>query len=36
MYRVADTECFRSIPELVEFYVQNPHRFFRGMAPEER
>ncbi|EDQ85212.1 uncharacterized protein MONBRDRAFT_12142 [Monosiga brevicollis MX1] len=36
MYRVADSECFRSIPELVAFYVDQPHRFFRGMAPEER
>eukprot|EP00045_Choanoeca_perplexa_P008983 m.85022 g.85022 ORF g.85022 m.85022 type:complete len:367 (+) comp14702_c0_seq2:147-1247(+) len=36
MYRVADTECFSTIPELVDFYVDKPHRFFRGMAPEER
>eukprot|EP00730_Choanoeca_flexa_P018208 TRINITY_DN8845_c0_g1_i2.p1 TRINITY_DN8845_c0_g1~~TRINITY_DN8845_c0_g1_i2.p1 ORF type:complete len:351 (+),score=47.53 TRINITY_DN8845_c0_g1_i2:285-1337(+) len=36
MYRVADTECFSTVPELIAFYVDKPHRFFRGMAPEER
>ena len=36
VFRIADSECFKSIQELVTFYCNNPERFFRGMSKEDR
>eukprot|EP00043_Microstomoeca_roanoka_P028074 m.16803 g.16803 ORF g.16803 m.16803 type:complete len:388 (-) comp8155_c1_seq1:199-1362(-) len=36
LYRIADSECFKSVPELVDFYCDNPERFFRGMSQQDR
>lgn len=35
-FSISDTEDFISVQKLVHFYVQNPHKFFCGMNPDER
>ncbi|EGD78642.1 hypothetical protein PTSG_01620 [Salpingoeca rosetta] len=35
IFRIADSECFKTIPELITFYCNNPDRFFRGMSRED-